>query len=133
MITYENYTDRYGDELMKEEFESLLSSAVILLQAYAESFISQFRLEERFEEYGIDIDEAVLYQIHFSNAVGGNDIYSGISDMNIESVTTSGFNFRYKNDKCKFFKGAPISPMAEMIVLNQLRKKGYLNKCIYYA
>lgn len=135
MITFDQYTDTFKeDDIDKGEFDSLLFNATTFLQAYCEEFISQFKLMDNFEDYGLNIDDAIMQQIHFSYENGGIALYSGQSDMNIAQVSTSGFSFSYGssgNEKITFFNGIPVSPMAKMLIKKELRKKGYLNRWVY--
>ena len=135
MITFDKYTDIYqDDDIDKGEFDSLLLNATTFLQSYCEEFISQFKLKDKFEDYGLNIDDAIIQQIHFSFENGGDVIYSGQSDMNVTQVSTSGFSFSYGsggNEKITFFNGIPVSPMAKMLINKELRKKGYLNRWVY--
>lgn len=134
MIKYDQYIETFDDDIDKGEFDSLLLNATTFLQNYCEEFISQFKLKDKFEDYGLNIDDAIMQQIHFSFENGGTALYSGQSDMNIAQVSTSGFSFSYGsggNEKITFFNGIPVSPMAKMLINKELRKKGYLNRWVY--
>lgn len=131
MITYDDYVKKFDDSLDDEEFDTLHLTSVELIQSYTESFISQFKLEDNFEKYGIDIDDAVIYQINFLYSIGGLAALQGQSDLQLESVSTSGFNYRYKGNQIYYFHGIPLSPVAQIKIKRELRRKGYLTRGIY--
>lgn len=132
MLTYDDYVKKFDDSLDDEEFDTLHLTSVELIQSYTESFISQFRLEDCFERYGINIDESLMYQINFLHSIGGLAALQGQSDLLLESVSTSGFNYRYKGgNQIYYFHGIPLSPVAQMKIKRELRRKGYLKRGIY--
>lgn len=70
MITYDDYIKRY-DDMDEDEFDILVLNVTLFLETYCESFISQFKLKDNFKDYGLDIDEAIIQQLHFANENGG--------------------------------------------------------------
>lgn len=130
MITYDDYIKRY-DDMDEDEFDILVLNVREFLEAYCESFISQFKLKDNFEEYGLDIDEAVIQQMHYVNQNGGMDVFEGNNDVSVQSVSTSGFSYSYGNKTLDKYQGIPIAPLAKLHIQRELRKKKYLGRCVY--
>lgn len=130
MVTYDDYVNKFNDDLEEEEFDILLSSSDEIIRGFCESFISKFSLKENFDEYDIDIDDATLFQINFIESIGGVAALQGQSDLQLESVSTSGFNYKYKGGNIQLFNGVPLSPVAVIKIKGELRRKIYLQRCV---
>lgn len=133
MVTYTDFIDIFGDVIEEEEFQILEDLSLSFLQSYCESFIFKDDLKENFDDYGLDIEKALLYQISFVGSNGGVSCYEGSGDFQLQSVSTSGFNYKYSNGKAesvKYYNGIPIAPVARNLILSELRKKNYLSRCI---
>ena len=130
MIKYDDYIKRY-DDMDEDEFDILVLNVTLFLETYCESFISQFKLKDNFEDYGLDIDEAIIQQLHFANENGGLSFFDGNNDVRVKSVSTSGFSYSYGKSDIKTYKGIPIAPMTSFLIEKELRKKGYLGRCVY--
>ena len=63
MVTYTDFIDIFGDVIEEEEFQILEDLSLSFLQSYCESFIFKDDLKENFDDYGLDIEKALLYQI----------------------------------------------------------------------
>lgn len=131
MVTYDDYIKRYDDDMDEGEFETLVLNVTNFLESYAESFISEFKLKDNFDDYGLNIDEAVIQQLHYVDQNGGIAVFDGNSDVAVKSVSTSGFSYSYDKDKIETYQGIPIAPMAKIEIMKELRKKKYLRRCIY--
>ena len=130
MIKYDDYIKRY-DDMDEDEFDILVLNVTLFLETYCELFISQFKLKDNFEDYGLDLDEAIIQQLHFANENGGLSFFDGNNDVMVKSVSTSGFSYSYGKSDIKTYKGIPIAPMTSFLVEKELRKKGYLGRCVY--
>lgn len=134
MVTYTDFVDIFGDIMREKEFETIKCLSLSFLQSYCESFIFKDDLKDNFEDYGLNIENALLYQISFVGSNGGLSCYEGSGDFHLQSVSTNGFNYSYTNDKTnsiKYYNGIPIAPVARNLIISELRKKNYLSRCIY--
>lgn len=131
MVTYDDYIKRYDDDMDEGEFETLVLNVTNFLESYTESFISEFKLKDSFEDYGLNIDEAVIQQMHYVDQNGGMTVFDGNSDAAVKSVSTSGFSYSYDKGNIETYQGIPIAPMAKIEITKELRKKKYLRRCIY--
>lgn len=130
MVKYEEYSKRY-DDMDEDEFDILVLNVATFLESYAESFISEFKLKDNFEDYGLNIDEAIIQQLHYVNQHGGMAVFDGDNEAAVKSVSTSGFSFSYDKSKIDTYQGIPVAPLAKIEILKELRKKKYLRRCIY--
>lgn len=124
--------DKYktlGGKSSEIEFNELYLLTDILLKHYCESFIGRFKHKNDFTEYGIDLDQALVIQIDFISKNGGINVFDGCSDLDVSSVTTSGYTYSIAQELEKI-DGIPLSPMVKILLKDQLRNLGYLNRCI---
>lgn len=127
-MNFDKYKD-LGGKLSEIEFDQLYSLTDILLKHYCEFFISRFKHKDDFTEYGIDLDRAIVIQMDFISKNGGINVFDGCSDLDVSSVTTSGYTYSIAQELEKI-DGIPLSPMVKILLKDQLRNLGYLNRCI---
>lgn len=129
MVDFEYYSQTYHGSLGQVEFSSLLPKVCDFIKVFMESYISIYKQKESLEEYDCNLDKAVCYQIDCIALNGGDKALNGNGDNNVTSVTTSGLTYHIGDDRCSF-NGVPLSPMAKQMIMAELDKKGYLNRCV---
>lgn len=129
MIDFNYYKDAFKGKVGEDEFSSLLPYVTKFLQSYCESFIATWNLKDNFDNYELNLKDAVCYQLEFIFQNGGINIFNGQSDLDISSVNASGYSYTINNE-VKKFKGIPISMLADEIILKELRLKGFMRKLL---
>lgn len=123
-MIYEDYK-KNGGALTEKEFQALESKVSRLLSSYAKSLIPHWRYELLNE---VDMSEAIIDEIDFINAHGGDDVFNGQSDYTITSVNVSAFNYKIDTSNIEFYKGIPLSATAVMCIYDALRENGLLSR-----
>lgn len=129
MIDFAYYKDIHNGGIGEMEFDSLLSAVCVFLKIFMESYISQSKQKETIEEYQCNIDDAICYEIDYIAQNGGLKAFQGASDTEVSSVTTSGFKVDY-GAATSSYNGIPLSPLSKSLITKELRKKGYMNRCM---
>lgn len=132
-MTYEQYKTA-GGKLSEEEFDELIDACEELIEGYAASLVPYWKLDEAldFLKESEKMNKALALQIEFIQSIGGISVFNGQSDLNLSSVSTSGFTYQYSNSsqnkeaQMQYFNGVPLSPLFQMRVENELRKNGFL-------
>lgn len=131
MITYDDYIERYDEDMDEGEFKALVLNVTAFLKSYCESYISEFKLKDNFDDYGLNIDEAIIQQVHYANQNGGMSVFEGNNEATVKSVSTSGFSYSYDKSNIDSYHGIAIAPLAKIEIMNELRRKKYLRRCVY--
>lgn len=124
--------DKYrelGGKMSEETFSLLYPSVYCFVQNFVESFIASWDLKDNLEDYG-NFDKALMHQLDFIDSIGGIGAMNGVSDLDIKSAETEGFKYEI-NAQTERFEGIPLSPLAKQLVLRELRKNGYLSRCLH--
>lgn len=134
MVEYSYYEESFKGKLDKEEFEDIEAKACDVVKAYIMGFISINDIKYIDK---LDLKNAICYQVDFMDTIGKNVINGDKSQQDLKSISTSGFNYSYKdNDKYDYVGNVPISSMTSVLVKQELRVKGFLNliynQCIHH-
>lgn len=127
VLNYSYYKNTFKGNLSEDEFSSLAPFINDFVQQICEAYIPSWNYKETLEEYGLNLDKAMCYQIDFINELGGLKALNGASDADITSVKTEEFTYTM-NQNIKRFNGIPISPIAKTIIMKELRMHGYLKR-----
>lgn len=131
MLDYDYYEKVFKGKVSKTDFAELLPYITDFVEGYCESMISTFKRKESFVEYELDIRKAECYQLDFIYTKGGIAMLMGSIEANVKKITTSNFTIDTSEETTEQYDGVPLSPFAKKQVLSELRKKGYLNRCLY--
>lgn len=127
VLNYLYYKNTFKGSLSEDDFSSLASAIYDLVQQICEAYIPSWEYRDSLEEYGLNLDKAMCYQIDFINELGGLKAMNGASDADITSVKTEEFTYAI-NQNIKRFNGIPISPIAKNAIMKELRIHGYLKR-----
>ena len=129
MVDFNYYKDMFKGNIGEGEFSSLLPYVTSFLNSYCESYIAGWKTKESFNDYELNLNDAVCYQLDFIFQNGGINVFNGQSDLDVTSVNASGYSYSLNNE-VKKFKGIPMSMLADEIILKELRLKGFLSKLL---
>lgn len=126
-MNFQKYSE-LGGAMSEDEFSSLYPAICVFLQSYVESYIASWNIKESFEDYG-NFEDAVFYQMEFIESIGGTSVMNGMSDLDIKSADAKGFKYEIQSHVDRY-NGIPVSPLAKQLMLKELRKNGYLSRCL---
>lgn len=124
-VSYEYYVDTFNGKIHQLEFENLVEPAIDIVRQYAEQFIAPWSLKKEMDDYCLDLNKAVCYQIDYLQANGGLSALNGTSDLDLQSVSKDGFSYSY-GDRGNKFNGIPFSSVSANMIKSELRKKGLM-------
>lgn len=125
MDYYVYYKNEFKGILPQIEFEALQNKVVDFLKSYVDDKLTSDRVQDSLENYG-DMQKAICYEIDYIAQNGGVNALNGSSDLDLKQVQSSGYTFQVDNAG-NVYKGVPLSPLSETLIMNELKKNGYLS------
>lgn len=135
-VDYEYYINDFKGQLSKEDFNSLESTATILVTQYMEQYIASWDLKKSIEDYGCDMKKAICVLIDHIQTLGGIKMLQSGSptDLDIKTVKTEGFEYAYDaktlKERTMYFNGVPFSKIAAGLIEKELHIHGYMKRKI---
>lgn len=127
MITYEEYT-QLGGVLTEQEFNANISMTVDSLEQVISNNVPFFRLEDSIEDYELTkLNDIIKYQIDY--VVKNIDYINGSVEV-VDNMKVEGLSISYDKANVNIVNGIPVSPVANSMLINELRKKGYMSMAL---
>lgn len=131
MVDYKYYTDEFKGSLNEVRFNELLRDANIIVEMFVKDLVSMRYLQNRLSTFG-NFDMAICYEIEMIDKHGDDSLHGTPTENDVVSITTTGYKIETDKSKSKFFeyKGLPFSSISKEMIMNELRKNGFLNRII---
>lgn len=110
MISFDEYKENGGTNF-EEVFNDLEPIAIKVIDSYIKSKVPFWKALP-INDYDFDLSEVITLEIDYLNEHGGLEALNGNSDLNLSSVSTSGFSYSMQNTS-QTFEGVPLSGIAK--------------------
>lgn len=123
-MDYQYYKEEYEGSISEAEYARLYPKVRNVLKMYVDDIVRTDQLKQKLDDYG-NFDKAICLELDYLDQNGGVAAINGSSDLDLKQFESSGYKFQVGTGG-HAYKGIPLSPMAESIIMTELKKNGYL-------